>query len=123
MRAGFHELALADDQDAVGPPDGGQPMGDHERGAVLHQAVQGQLHEAFALGIERTGGFIQNENGRVFQDGPGNGHPLALAAGELHAALAHQGLIALREGGVMNSCAWACRAASMISASLAPGRP
>ena len=45
--------------------------------------------------IQRRGGFIQNQNRRVFQEYPGNGNALLLATGKPGTALAHVGIIAI----------------------------
>ena len=37
VRAALDDLALLDHQNLVGAADGGKPVGDHERGAALHQ--------------------------------------------------------------------------------------
>ena len=73
-----------------------EAMRDDDHGAALHQVGQRGLHQRLALGIERRGGFVENENGRVLEDGAGNGHALALAAGEAEAFLADDGVVALR---------------------------
>lgn len=78
--ADLGDAALVHDHNAVGVFDGGQAMGNHQRGAVLHQPVQCRLHRAFGLGVERAGSLIQNQDGGVFQQGAGDGQPLALAA-------------------------------------------
>ncbi len=63
-----------------------------------HQAVQCLQHQALALRVQRAGGLVQNQDGRVAQDGAGDGHALPLPAGQLHAAFADPRLIALRKG-------------------------
>ena len=45
--------------------------------------------------VERAGGLIQDQDARVFQDDPGDGDALLLAAGELVAPLADDGVVAL----------------------------
>ena len=49
----------------------------------------------FVFGVDIGGGFIQNDDGRVFQHGPGDGEPLAFAAGEGSSRLADDGVVAL----------------------------
>jgi len=56
-------------------------VGDHEGGPAFHQLLQGFLHQAFIFGIQRTGGFIQDQDSRVFQDRTGDGNTLPLSAG------------------------------------------
>ena len=38
---------------------------------------------------EGSGGLVQDQQGRILQQGPGEGQPLPLAPGELHAVLLH----------------------------------
>ena len=56
--------------------------------------LQRVLDQPLALGVQVAGGLVQDQYGRVLQDGPRDGHPLALAAGELDAALPDQGVVA-----------------------------
>ncbi len=55
------------------------------------------LDHGFGLGVERTGGLVEDEDARVGEDGAGDGEALALAAGELDAALADDGVVPLGE--------------------------
>src|SRR6185312_4802838 len=43
------------------------------------------------LAVERTGGLVEDQYGGILEDGPGDGDPLALAAGELDPAVADDG--------------------------------
>ena len=52
------------------------------------------LDRRLDLRIERRGGLVEDQDRRVLQDHPGDGDPLALAAGELDAALADVGVVA-----------------------------
>ena len=47
--------------------------------------------------VEARGRLVQDQDRRVGQEGAGDRHPLALAAGQLDAALADQGGVALRQ--------------------------
>ena len=64
--------------------------------AAFHQFVQRGLHGAFGFGVERAGGFVEDENRRVLQNRAGDGEPLALAAGERHAFFADDGVKTVR---------------------------
>ena len=90
----FHDVAAVHDDEAVHRGDGGEAVGNGDHGLALHEAVQALLDGGFHLGVQRAGGFVQQQDGRVFEHDAGNGHALALAARELHAALAHMGFIA-----------------------------
>ena len=95
VRAVFHDFALVHDVDFVRVADGAQAVGDGDGGARLHQALQGFLHQAFALRVEGGGGFVQDEDGRVLQDGAGDADALALPAGQASAAVAYHRVVAL----------------------------
>jgi hypothetical protein len=62
----------------------------------LHEPVQGCLHYAFRLGIQGAGGFVEDEDGGIFQDGTGDGKTLTLAAGKGDAAFADKSVITPR---------------------------
>ena len=57
-----------------------EPVRDHERGTVHHQVRKRPLHQHFRLGIELGGGLIQDQDGRILQDRPGDGDGKAAAA-------------------------------------------
>ena len=63
------------------------------------QPLQRLLHRALALGVERAGRLVEQQDRRVAQDRAGDREALALAAGEHHAALADLGVVALRQPG------------------------
>ena len=60
-----------------------------------HQRLQGGLNQPLGTGVERAGGLVQDQDARVLQDDAGDGDALLLAAGELVAALADDGVVAL----------------------------
>ena len=47
------------------------------------------------LGVEARGGFVEDEDARIGQDGAGDGESLALAAAEFYAALADDGVVSV----------------------------
>jgi hypothetical protein len=98
VAAGFGDAPVVDDVDGIYLADGREAVGDDEGGAVLHQVFEGLLHEFFGGRIEGARGFIKNEDGRVLEQGAGDGDALALAAGELYAALPYEGLQSFGEG-------------------------
>ena len=55
----------------------------HQGDAALVQGVENGQHLRGGAGIEGAGGFIGQQQRRVVDDRPGDGHPLLLAAGEL----------------------------------------
>ena len=94
MRAAFGDLPAGEHDDLLCAANGGEAVGDDDNGFVLHQRVDGLLHGDFAFGVERGGGFIQDDDGRVFQQGAGDADALFFAAGEFAADVAHAGLVA-----------------------------
>ena len=56
----FDEAALVKHQDVVSLSDRGEPVGDHNGGASLHQLFKGILHQPLRFGVKRGGGFIEN---------------------------------------------------------------
>ena len=73
-------------------------MGDDDGGARFHDAFECALDQALVFSVKSAGGFVEEQDGRVFQDGAGDGEALPLSAGKLHAAFAEPGFVALREG-------------------------
>ena len=86
---------MIDNEYFVGMAHGFQPMGDHDDRLFVSQFADGFHQLLFVFGVDIGGGFIQNDDGRVFQHGPGDGEPLAFAAGEGSSRLADDGVVAL----------------------------
>ncbi len=62
MGALLDNVAFVHHQDQISVADGGQTVGDNERGATLHQVVHGLLNQHFGAGIDRAGCFIKDQN-------------------------------------------------------------
>ena len=99
MAAGFDDLAVVQDQDEVGALDGRQAVRDGEDGATFHGVFQGRLDGPLGFGVEGGGGFVEDQDGGVPQEGAGDGQSLPLPPGEEGAALGDGGVVALRHGG------------------------
>ena len=93
MAALLDDAAVIDDEDDVGADDGREAVGDRQDGAALGQAFQGLLDGALGLGVHARGRFVEDEDGRVLEQGAGDGDALLLAAGEAVAALADDGVV------------------------------
>ena len=52
MRAMFDDSAVVDRKDHIRRANRGQPVGNGDRGAVLHQGLQRRLHETFVRGVQ-----------------------------------------------------------------------
>ena len=68
-------------------------------GAALHETLQGFHDDFFGFGVESSGGFVQDEYGIVADDGAGDTDALTLASGERVAAIANEGVVAMRHFG------------------------
>ncbi len=97
--AALDDLAVAEHQDAVGMAHGGQAVGDDQAGAAAHQALERLVDQPLALGIQRGGGLVEQQDARIGENGAGDGDALALAAGKFGAARADEGVIALGQRG------------------------
>src|SRR5215217_2214831 len=89
------DAAALDDQDPVGVDDGRQPVGDDQAGPALQGGGQRLLDVDLGLGVEVGGGLVEDDDGRVGQQQPGDGQALLLAAGQPVAALPDHRLPAL----------------------------
>ena len=82
--------------DTVGAFDGGEAMGDGDGGVVAtEEGGEGGIDKGFRLGVEGGGGFVEDQDVRVFDEGPGNGDSLLLAPGELGTTGANGGVEAV----------------------------
>ena len=97
VRATFDDLAVFEDQDLIGAADGREAVGDDEGGAALAQIPKAFLDQRFALAVEAGGGFVEDQDARVGQDGAGDGDALALPARELDAPLADNRVVPVGE--------------------------
>jgi len=66
VAAEFDDLAAVEHDDAIGALNGREPVRDHDRGAPLHQRIQSGLDVALRLGVERGGGFVEDQDGAFF---------------------------------------------------------
>ena len=74
-----------------------KPVRDDDCRPSRHQRPERVLNERFALGVERARGLVEDQNRRVLQDRARDRDALALAAGELDAALTHERVVAVRQ--------------------------
>ena len=57
--AALGDSALVEHYDLVGADDGREPMGDHERGAVLRHAIERVLNFLLGVAVERRGRLVE----------------------------------------------------------------
>lgn len=97
MRTGFGDPLICDIHDTVAILYRRQPVRNDERGASLQQLVQALLEQALRLGVDRGGRFVQDQDPRIGQQGPGERDELPLTLGQLRTAFVHLGLVTLLE--------------------------
>ena len=91
--------AVLEHDHLVGQRDRGHAVGDHEGGAPLHDLAERLLDPALGGGVHAGGGVVQDQDARARQQRAGDGHALALAAGQRQAALADQRVVAVGQVG------------------------
>src|SRR5579871_1023543 len=91
----FDDPAIRHAHDPVAAAHGGEAMGDDDDGAALGDAAHVALDQPLAVVVERRGRLVEDENARIGRERPGDRDALALAAGEIGAALLDQGVIPL----------------------------
>ena len=95
MVAALDDEAVVEDDDLVGMDDRRQAVGDDQRRAVGGDAVERRLDLALGVDVEGRGRLVEDQDRRRLEHGAGDGDALLLAAGELQAALADLGLVAV----------------------------
>ncbi len=96
--AGFHDSAIIQHEDLVSIPYRRESVRDDDDGSIGEEPVDRTLDEALRLAIQRRGGLIEDEDGRVAQYRTGDGDPLALPTGETHTSIAEHSVVALGGG-------------------------
>src|SRR6267378_8562252 len=97
VTAALHDPAFGQHDDEVRMLYRGEPMRDHEYGAMRHQPLDGLLHQPLRFGVERARRFVENQNRRIAQERARDRDALALAAAEPGAALTEQRAVAFRQ--------------------------
>ena len=88
----LHHHAPVHHHDPVRVLHGGQAVGDDQGRPPGHGLGQGKLDQTLVLGVQGAGGLVEQQDRGVPHQGPGNGDPLALPAGQGLAPLP-QGLV------------------------------
>ena len=95
MVAALDDDAVVEDDDLVGVDDRRQAVGDDQGRAVARDPVERRLDLALGMDVEGRGRLVEDQDRRRLEDGAGDGDALLLAAGELQAALADLGRVAV----------------------------
>jgi len=73
-------------------------MGDDQGCVANGNLLQLTLDGAFCGRVERGGGFVEYQNGWVFEQGPGNGNTLFFATGKLQSSFPDAGFVLEGQG-------------------------
>jgi hypothetical protein len=87
---------IPENQNAIGTPNGGQPVCNHNCGAIFGNPIKGCLDYLLSTDIDCASSFIQNQNGRLLHDASGYGQTLPLTATQFGAVLSHKCVVPLR---------------------------
>ena len=70
-------------------------MGNDDQGLALRQTGDGLLDDRFILRVDACGSLVENDDGRILQHGAGDGDTLLFTPGQVAAAPAADGVVAL----------------------------
>ncbi len=97
MAALLGDAAVLEHDDAARLADGRETVGDHDGGAPGEQTAQALLDVALGVEVDVGGGLVQYEDARVGDERASERNQLALAGGQLGAALTHVGVVTVIE--------------------------
>ena len=81
MRATLDNRTVVEHQNLIGIDHSRQPVGDNQRCAARGEFMQTRLDFVFGVGIQRTRGFVENQDLRMFQNHTRDRNALFFAAG------------------------------------------
>ena len=90
-----HDVPVLEQDDAVGQADRREPVRHDQRGATLHEHAQRVVDLLLDLDVDGAGGVVEHQDGRVDEQGAGDGDALALTARQGVAAFAHHRVVAV----------------------------
>ncbi len=99
VRPALGQLAVLEHDDAMRAGHARQAVSDDERGAPALEPFERVVDEHLVLGVDAARRLVEHQDGRILEDGAGDGQPLPLPAGQAQAAFADQGVVAPGQGG------------------------
>src|SRR5690349_10221190 len=87
VRAVFADAAAVEHKNLVGVADGGEPVRDHERRPAGQSVGQSGLYGGLRLGVEVSGGLVEDDDRRRLEEQTSDGKALTFTAGEPVAAV------------------------------------
>ena len=91
--AGLDQPAFIEDQDPVGVDDAGKTVRDPQGGAACYEPVQGLDNNRLVFRVNTGQGLVKDEDGRILEQGTGDGDALFLSSGESHGPLAYDSVV------------------------------
>ena len=85
MRSAFHKFPLLKDVNLIGMLDGRQTMRDHDYRVAARKLARGGDDGSLAFGIDIARGLIEDVDGRIVQQCPGERQALALTTRKVRA--------------------------------------
>ena len=95
MVALLDDRALVHDEDRVGVADRREPVGDHERGAALHQPGHRALDQDLGARVDRRRRLVEDEDRRVGEERPRDRQELLLARGQVRRVVVDDRVVAV----------------------------
>ena len=93
----FGHHTVIEHHNVVGILDGAELMRNDQHGGGLSQFGDGILYGFLHAGVEGRSCFVEQDDGGLLEQGPGNTDTLAFAAGQHAAAFTHPGFPAVRQ--------------------------
>ena len=76
MRAVRGNFSIFHNENLVGLLDGGQAVGNRDDRLAARKLRNGLLDEVLVFGVDARGCLVEDDNGRVLEDGPRDGRAL-----------------------------------------------
>ena len=96
MRAAFNNGSILEHQNQIRIADSIQAVRDHDARAAQRRKMP--VHLRFGDGVQGTGGFIEEQDGRAVHQRPCQRYPLPLPAGQGTPTIQEQGFVPHRHG-------------------------
>ena len=80
MWAFLNHATVVHDDDLVGVLDGGKAVGNDQRRPALHEDFERRLHLTLGFVIQRRSRLVQDQDGRILDQGARDRQALALSA-------------------------------------------
>ena len=98
MVATLNDVSRFHDQNFVCIDHCGQAVCNDQGGFILRCAGQFSLNGPLIGRVQSRGGLIKDQDGRIFEQGSGNGHTLLFTTRKFQATLANGGVVAFGRG-------------------------